>query len=163
MIPAKYLNSSLKTHPAGFEIWDVDESLKALKNKNGKYLWVDTRPASFLKIGTVKDAVQLVYDQKGTPVPEDKHGPELTRERLMTAVAKIDSDATAVTVIFFCQGPKCHRSYNAALRAIAEYGLAPDNVIWFRAGYPNLEKHITNDPKLKRRIKRYLQGDILNS
>ena len=162
-IPAEFLDSSLKAHPAGFKIWDVDESLQALKDKNGKYLWIDTRPASFLKIGTVKDAVQLVYDQKGTPVPEDKHGPELTKERLMTAVAKIDSDVTAVKVIFFCQGPKCHRSYNAALRAIAEYGLSPDNVIWFRAGYPNLEKYITNDPKLKRRIKRYLQGDILNS
>ncbi len=161
-IPAKYLDPSLKNHPSGLVIWDVDESMKALKDKNGKYLWVDTRPGSFLKIGTVKDAVHLVCDQKGTMVPEDKHGPELTRERLMSAIQKIDPSTDSVTLVFFCQGPKCHRSYDAALRAITEYGLNPDNVVWFRAGYPNLEKHITTNPKLKRRINRYLQGDILN-
>jgi hypothetical protein len=159
-IPGKFLDASLKSHPAGFKIWDINESMQALKDRNGKYLWVDTRPGSFLKIGTVKNAVHLVCDQKGTAVPEDKHGPEITKDRLMTAIAKIDSDAAAVKVIFFCQGPKCHRSYNAALRAIDEYGLNPDNIVWFRAGYPNLEKHITSNPKLKRRVQRYLQGDI---
>ena len=162
-IPAKFLDTALKSHPSGFSIWDVDESMQALKDKDGKYLWVDTRPGSFLKIGTVKDAIHLVCDQKGTAVPEDKHGPEITQERLMDAILTVDASPDAVKVIFFCQGPKCHRSYDAALRAIADYGLKPENIVWFRAGYPNLEKHITANPKLKRRINRYLQGDILNS
>jgi hypothetical protein len=162
-IPEKFLDTSLKNHPARFVIWDVDESIQALKDKNGKYLWVDTRPGSFLKIGTVKNAVHLVCDLQGTAIPEDKHGPELTKERLMSAISTIDTNASAVKVIFFCQGPKCHRSYNAALRSVSEFGLKPDNVVWFRAGYPNLEKHITSDPKLKRRVQRYLQGDIIDS
>jgi hypothetical protein len=75
---------------------------------------------------------------------------------------KISPDITEVTVIFFCQGPKCHRSYDAALRSVAEYGMAPSKVVWYRDGYPNLEKHILATPKLKKRISKYLMGDIVN-
>ncbi len=162
-IPSEYLDPSLKSHPAGFAIWDIEEAIAALKESDGKSLWVDTRPGSFLKIGTVKSVLHLVCDQKGKPVPEDQHGPQLTQERLMEAVGKLSSSGDSIKVIFFCQGPKCHRSYNAALRAVNDYSMEPSNIVWFRAGYPNLEKHILDDPKLKRRINRYLQGEVLNT
>ncbi len=162
-IPSEYLDPSLKVHPAGFGIWDIEEAITALKDGGGTYLWVDTRPESFLKIGTVKSALHLVCDQKGKPVPEDQHGPELTQERLTEAIGRLASSDSGVKVVFFCQGPKCHRSYNAALRAVNDYAMESSNIVWFRAGYPNLEKHIMDDPKLKRRIDRYLQGDVLNT
>lgn len=162
-IPEQYLEPTLKVHPAGFAIWDIEEAVTALKKGGSDYLWVDTRPESFLKIGTIKSAAHLVCDCKGVQIPEEQYGPALTKERLMKAIGKAAASSGPVTVIFFCQGPRCHRSYNAALRAVNDFGLDSGRVIWFRAGYPNLEKHILENPKLKRRINRYLQGDVLNS
>jgi hypothetical protein len=155
-IPAEFLDPSLKKLPSGIAIWDVEEAMSALKKKNSPYLWVDTRPKSFYEMGTIKNAAHLVYDQSGKTVPEDKHGPALTKERLMAAMSQ---GASLSKVVFYCQGPKCHRSYNAALKTVKEFGFQVDQVIWFRGGYPNLETHIMDNPKLNKRISRYLQGE----
>ncbi len=162
-IPQQFLDTALKIHPSGVAIWDEGEAIDALKDSEKKCLWVDTRPKSFFNVGTIKDAILLVCDLKGQPVPEDQHGPALTPERLMEAMKKVDADPGNVTVVFFCQGPKCHRSYDAALRAVSEYNMDPMQIVWFRAGYPLLEKYISDNPKLKRKIARYLQGDVLNT
>ena len=162
-IPAKFLEKSVKELPSGIAIWDVEEVLPALKDKEAKLLWVDTRPGSFLKIGTVKPAVNLVCDLKGLPVADADKDKAISADKLKTEMKKIDPDIKNVKVVFFCQGPKCHRSYNAALRSVREYGLDASQVIWFRDGYPNLEKSIVSEPKLKKRISRYLRGDVVNS
>nr|WP_321395725.1 hypothetical protein [uncultured Desulfobacter sp.] len=159
-IPAQFLDPSLKMLPSGIAIWDVEEAIPALKDKNAKYLWVDTRPGSFLDIGTTKDAVNLVCDLQGEPIPEADAPNAITKDKLIAAMQKIDPDINSVTAVFFCQGPKCHRSYNAALRCVKDYGLAVDQVVWFRGGYPDLEKQILSDPKLKRRITKYLRGKV---
>lgn len=160
-IPAKFLDTSVKELPSGILIWDNPEALAALKNKSGKYLWVDTRPGSFLKIGTIKNAVHLVCDLKGVPIPDGDKANAFSQEKLMAHIKKVDPNPAAVTVIFFCQGPKCHRSYNAALRSVSEFGMNPEKIVWYRAGYPNLEKEVLSTPKLKKRISKYLQGDIV--
>ncbi len=149
-IPAAQLEQGLQATPWGARIWDVDEAVAGFKDKDMKILWVDTRPSSFFKQGTVRDAVLLVYDQTGATYPEGE--PVCTRESLEAAMQAAGADH----VVFFCQGPKCHRSYNAAFKAITEWGYAPDKVIWFRAGYPNLFKAVGEDAKLKRRAKKYL-------
>lgn len=159
-IPEKYLDEGLKLLPSGIAVWDLEEALSAFGHKDAKYLWVDTRPGSFLKLGTIKGAVNLVCDLQGIPIPEADAGNAISQEGLLAEMKKIAPDIHDVTVVFFCQGPKCHRSYNAALRSVREYGLGVDKVVWFRGGYPNLEKHILQDPKLKRRIKKYLQGKV---
>lgn len=159
-IPEKFLDPGLKMLPSGIAVWDVDEAIAALKDKKAKYLWVDTRPGSFLDIGTTKNAVNLVCDLQGVPIPQADAPNAITKDKLFAAMKKIDPDMDLVTVIFFCQGPKCHRSYNAALRCVKDYGLGVDQVVWFRGGYPNLEKHILSDPKLKRRITKYLRGKV---
>ena len=160
-IPNKYIDSAVKELPSGIKIWDIDEAMAALKNKSGKILWVDTRPNSFFKMGTIKESVLLVCDIKGATIDEGSQGPEITKDRLDAAVKTVDADPAAVTVVFFCQGPKCHRSYNAALRTVGEYGYKSDHIVWFRAGYPELETHILDTPKLKKRITKYLQGDTI--
>ena len=159
-IPAQFLDPSLKILPSGIAIWDVEEAMPALKDKGSKYLWVDTRPGSFLEIGTTKNAVNLVCDLQGVPIPDVDAPHAITKEKLIEAMKTVDPDINAVTVVFFCQGPKCHRSYNAALRCVKDYGFGVDQVVWFRGGYPNLEKHILTDPKLKRRISKYLRGKV---
>jgi hypothetical protein len=94
--------------------------------------------------------VLLVYDKTGAAYPTGE--PICTKENLAAAMA-----ATGATkVAFFCQGPKCHRSYNATYVAIKNWGLAPATVIWFRDGYPNLLKDVSETPKLKRKAKSYL-------
>ena len=161
-IPAKFLVKSVKTLPSGIAIWDNEEAMPALKDKTGKYLWVDTRPGSFLKIGTIKNAVHIVCDLKGKAIPDSDKANALSKERLIAEIKKIDADINNVIVIFFCQGPKCHRSYNAALRSVSEYGMDSNKIVWYRDGYPNLEKYILSNPKLKRKISKYLRGDVIN-
>lgn len=149
-IPADHLASSVKALPWDAAAWDVDEAVAALKNSESKILWVDTRPSSFYKQGTVRDAVLLVYDQTGKSYPDGE--PVCTPESLKAAMEAVGAE----TVAFFCQGPKCHRSYNAAYVAVKEWGYDPANVVWFRGGYPNLFKAVGETPKLKRKAKKYL-------
>ena len=149
-IPADHLPTTMKALPWGVPAWDVDEAVAGLKDKESKILWVDTRPSSFFKQGTVRDAALLVYDQTGATYPDGE--PVCTQETLAAAMAAQGADM----VVFFCQGPKCHRSYNAAYVAVTEWGLDPAKVVWFRAGYPNLFKAVGETPKLKRKAARYL-------
>ena len=148
-IPADQLAKSYKTLPWGVPIWDVTEALPALK-KGKDLIWVDTRPESFFKKGTVANAVLLIYNKKG------KEENTLTPESLKKAMADKGFSKDSATIVFFCQGPKCHRSYNASFAAVTEWGYAPEKIIWFRAGYPFLFKEVQGNAKLKRKAKRYI-------
>ena len=159
MIPADQLVQSFKTLAWGSPVWDVPEAVSRIKDKgeNKKTLWVDTRPDSFFKKGTVRDAVLLIYDKKG------KAQNTLTEESLAKAIADAGISKDEATVVFFCQGPKCHRSYNASFAAVTEWGYQADKMIWFRGGYPNLLKEVKASGKLKRKAKRYLSDAGLKS
>ena len=151
-IPADQLAKSFKTLAWGAPIWDVAEAVTHLK-KGENVLWVDTRPESFFKKGTVSGAVLLIYNKKG--MPENT----LTPETLEKAMADKGIAKDKATIVFFCQGPKCHRSYNASFAAITEWGYAPEQIVWFREGYPFLFKKVQSDAKLKRKAKRYISAD----
>lgn len=148
-IPADQLELSFKTLPWGAPIWDVPEAVSHLVS-GGKVLWVDTRPESFYAQGTVKGAVLLVYDKKGSA------GNTLTADSLAKALTDAGLTKENATIAFFCQGPECHRSYNATFVAISEWGYTPSQVVWFRAGYPHLLQDVKNDAKLKRKANQYL-------
>lgn len=159
-IPTEYLAKSVKELPSGIKIYDVPEAKANLNTPN--MLWVDTRPQSFFNSGTLKKSVLLVYDKKGKAVAANDAKFELTEPSLLDAMAKVNSDVSQVTVVFFCQGPKCHRSYNAALRAVSDYKISSDKVVWFRAGYPAMIDHYQNNPKLKRKIPMVFKGDVIS-
>ena len=148
-IPAEHMAKTAKSLPWGGLVWDIDEAVTQLKSKE-KALWVDTRPESFFKKGTVRDAVLMPYNKTGSK------GNELKKEDLEAAIASAGWSKEAVKIIFFCQGPKCHRSYNASFVTVSEWGFPPENIIWFRDGYPNLFKAVKKDSKLKRKAKKYL-------
>ena len=152
-IPPAHLDTKVKELPWQVAAWDVDDALPAFKSKAQKVLWVDTRPSSFFKQGTIRDAALLVYNQSGSDYPDGE--PVCTKESLEAAMAAAGADV----VVFFCQGPKCHRSYNAAYVAVKDWGMNPSKVVWFRGGYPNLFKSVGESPKLKRKAKRYLSDD----
>ncbi len=154
-IPADHLASSMKVLPWDVAVWDVAEAVKALNAKDSKILWVDTRPTSFFKQGTVRNAVLLVFDKTGAEYPAGE--PVLTKESLDAAMKATGAE----TVVFFCQGPKCHRSYNASYAAVKSWGLDPAKVVWFRGGYPNLFKQVSETPKLKRKAKKFLSDEGL--
>ena len=151
-IPADHLAKSYKTLPWGVEIWDVDEAVSHLKSKD-KVLWIDTRPNAFFEKGSVRGAVLMPYNKTG------EKGNELTKEKLGAALAAAGMSKNSTKIVFFCQGPKCHRSYNAAYITVTQWGFDPKNVIWFRDGYPTLFKKVKETPKLKRRAKRYISND----
>jgi len=155
-IPAGHLDTGMKALPWGVAAWDVEDAVKGFKSKDHKILWVDTRPSSFFKQGTIRDAVLLVYNKTGSDYPAGE--PVCSKESLEAAMAAAGADM----VVFFCQGPKCHRSYNAAYVAVTDWGMDPASVIWFRGGYPNLFKAVGNSPKLKRKAKRYLSDEGLS-
>ena len=154
-IPAEHLAPAFKKLPWGVQVWDEQEAIDAL-SKEEKILWVDTRPESFFKAGTVRGAVLHVYDKKGSA------------ENTLTAAALSESlQRQAIgpdgTVAFFCQGPECHRSYNATYVAVSEWGYKPEKIIWFRAGYPLLLKAIKDDAKTRRKAKKLISDEALNS
>lgn len=151
-IPADQLTKSFKKLAWGAEIWDVDEAVTQLQ-QGENILWVDTRPESFFKKGTVQDAVLLIYNKKG--MAENT----LSQESLDKALADKGIAKDQATIVFFCQGPKCHRSYNASFAAVTEWGYAPEKIVWFREGYPFLFKKVQSDAKLKRKAKRYISDD----
>ena len=148
-IPQEHLASSFKQLPWGVAIWDVPEAIEHLK-KDTSVLWVDTRPESFFNQGTVSNAVLLVYGKKGNTTNT------LTPESLAKALADKGLSKDTATIAFFCQGPACHRSYNATYMAVTEWGYSPEKITWFRAGYPHLLQEVKSNAKLKRRAKRYL-------
>ena len=148
-IPGEHLSKSLDKLPWGAAIWDVKQAVAQLKSDD-KVLWIDTRPESFFTKGTVRDAILLPYNKTG------KKGNDMTPETLAAAVSAAGLEKDTAKIIFFCQGPKCHRSYNASYIAITEWGYKADNIVWFRAGYPHLMKEVQNNPKLKRKAKKYL-------
>ncbi|RKY34169.1 MAG: hypothetical protein DRP78_06940 [Candidatus Omnitrophota bacterium] len=158
-IPEKFLDKSVKELPSGIKIWDEQEAMAALNDSEAKVLWVDTRPNLFFKAGTLKKAVLLVYHKNEQLLDTDKGATSfLTKESLAEAMEKEGAEKVA----YFCQGPKCHRSYNAALHSVSTWNLSADQVIWFRAGYPNLLKYIQSDQKLKRKMNKYFQGAVVN-
>jgi len=148
-IPEDQLAKSYKKLDWGVAIWDTDEAVANLQ-KGENTLWVDTRPESFFKKGTVNDAVLLIYNKKG--MEENT----LTPESLEKALADKGLAKDQATIVFFCQGPKCHRSYNASFAAVTEWGYSPEQIIWHREGYPFLFKKVQEDAKLKRKAKRYI-------
>jgi len=148
-IPGEHLSKSLKKLPWNAPIWDVKEAVTQLKSDE-KVLWIDTRPESFFTKGTVNNAILLPYNKTG------KKGNDMTEETLAAAISAAGLEKDSAKIIFFCQGPKCHRSYNASFIAITQWGYNADNIIWFRAGYPHLMKEVQNNPKLKRKAKKYI-------
>lgn len=148
-IPVDQLETSYKQLPWGSPVWDVDEAIAQLKSSE-KVLWIDTRPESFFKKGTVRGAVLLPYNK------QDAGGNTLTPETLTKALIETGVDKESGKIIAFCQGPKCHRSYNATFMAVTKWGYKPENVIWFRGGYPFLLKEVKDNPKLKRKAKKYI-------
>ena len=150
-IPADHLARSYKKLDWGSPVWDVPEALACLNAKE-KVLWVDTRPESFCAKGTVLNAVVIPYNKSGA------EGDDLTKDSLVAAIQKAGLAADAAKIIFYCQGPECHRSYNASFMAVTQWGFKPENVIWFRDGYPELFKEIKADSKLKRKASLYLNA-----
>nr|WP_321466370.1 rhodanese-like domain-containing protein [uncultured Desulfobulbus sp.] len=148
-IPQDQLASTYKKLPWGVAIWDVPEAVGHLSNGNN-VLWVDTRPESFFNQGTVQGAVLLIYDKKGSAADT------LTKESLAKALSDAGLSKDTATVAFFCQGPACHRSYNATFVAVTDWGYSPEKIVWFRAGYPHLLQEVKTNAKLKRKAKKYL-------
>jgi len=87
------------------------------------------------------------------------NGNDMTKDKLEAAITAAGLSKYSAKLVFFCQGPKCHRSYNAAFIAVTEWGFKAKNVIWYRDGYPILFKEVKNNPKMKRKAKRYISDD----
>lgn len=153
-IPEAQLEKSYTTLDWGVKIWDTDELITAMKSKE-TLLFVDTRPESFFSKGTINGAINLSYDMKG------KEG-TLSAETLQAAIKQAGMTKENCKVVFFCQGPKCHRSYNATYTAVTDWGYNPANIIWNREGYPFLFKMVKETPQLKRKAKNYISEAGLN-
>lgn len=151
-IPAEHLATTFKKLAWGSPVWDVEEALTQLKDES-KVLWVDTRPESFFTKGTVQGAILLPYDKQGGT------GNVLNQETLDKAVTDAGLNKDSAKIIFFCQGPECHRSYNASFMATTAWGYKPENAIWFRAGYPFLFKAVQENDKLKRKANKYISEE----
>lgn len=153
-VPEKFLSQTVKILPNGIKIWDESEAINQLNKMNRRILWVDTRPSSMWSSGTLRGSKNLVY-HKNEKLLFSREKNKLTR----SALNRLRRGKTKI--VFFCQGPKCHRSYNAAIRSVQNWSLPASQVIWLRAGYPKIYKFIQSNPRLKRKMRKYLQGTTI--
>jgi hypothetical protein len=151
-IPADHVAKACKVLPWGVKVWDLEDAVSHLKAKD-KFLWLDTRPETFFKKGTVRGAVLMSYNKSGAA------GNDMTEDKLAAAIKAAGMTKDSAKLVFFCQGPKCHRSYNAAYIAVTRWGYKAENVVWYRDGYPALFKEVKHNPKIKRKAKRYISDD----
>ncbi|MCW5746706.1 MAG: hypothetical protein KIT36_10960 [Alphaproteobacteria bacterium] len=56
---------------------------------------------------------------------------DLVQQQLTSELANLTRSRTDYPIVFFCQGPRCWESYNAALRA---YEAGYRNLYWYRGG-----------------------------
>jgi hypothetical protein len=154
-IPAEHLAKSCKKLPWGVAVWDLNEAIPVMNNGE-KVLWIDTRPSSFFEKGTVRGAICMEYGRSGEAENQ------LNAKVLEEAVKKAGFTKENVKIAFFCQGPECHRSYNAAFVAVTQWGYSPQNVYWFRDGYPELFKDVKASAGLKRKAKTYLSDGAVS-
>lgn len=153
-IPNQYINSAVKKLPNGITIWDAQEAITAIDSGNTSYLWIDCSPKQIFATSTLKPAINLVY-HKNEEVWKQNAGPRLTR-------ATLNARKSGKTkIIYFCQGPRCHRSFNAALRSVQNWGIPVSQVVWLRAGAPGVLKHVLTQPQLKSRMNKYIKGTVL--
>jgi hypothetical protein len=154
-IPAGHLAKTCKQLPWEVRVWDNEEAMTALQDDTN-VLWIDTRPDSFFQKGTVRGAVILTYNISGG------EGNDLSADKLQEAITKSGIPKDKVKIAFFCQGPECHRSYNATFVTVKQWGLSPDSVVWYRDGYPNLFQEIKGSAAHKRKAKQYLSDEALS-
>jgi hypothetical protein len=152
-IPAECLASSFKELSWGVKVWDSADFIKAVDSSMPGLLIVDTRPKSFFDSGSIVGAVNLAFDMSDSQAPATES--TLSKESLTKAIQAAGISPDKAVVAFFCQGPECHRSYNASLVAVKQWGFSPANIIWFRSGYPGLIETVKSDALLKRKAGKY--------
>ncbi len=93
------------------------------QNKKLDFLLIDVWESSGHR--TIPDAVYLAYAGH----PGNFQDP--TQQRLWRDLSKLTNGEADFPLVFFCRGPRCWESYNAALRAVK---MGFSNVYWYRGG-----------------------------
>jgi hypothetical protein len=152
-IPLEHLNKSCKRLPWGVEVWDIEEAVLRVTN-GAAVLWVDTRPDTAFRQGSLRDAVPLPF--------EDRPGAG-RKDRLDAAIRARGYSPATVKIAFFCEPETCsHSSYQATFQAVSLWGIDPKNVVWFREGYSPLLKEVRENPLLRRRARYFLDDSAMS-
>jgi rhodanese-related sulfurtransferase len=98
-----------------------------VKARSAGAVTIDTRVASEYADGHIKDALNVPYREKSEKaVTFDASQDEFN-------LAKLPADKAA-TVIMYCNGPECWKSFKASTVAIKG---GYTNILWYRDGFPN--------------------------
>jgi hypothetical protein len=153
-VPAEHLSSACRTLPWGVEVWNLEDAVGNMIN-GAAVLWIDTRPANLTNEGSLRGAVWLPFNKSGA------EGNELNREQLLAAVTASGYSKDTVKIVFFSEKSDCQRSYNAAYTAVAQWGIDPARIIWYRDGYPEFFCEIRDNPLLRCKARIFLNEEAL--
>lgn len=104
----------------------------------GQWQFIDVRKDDdYSETGTIPSAIHLEYQFQNASYTGKT---ELTGPRIKAILKEKKG------VIFFCNGPKCSRSFNAAIAAVYHWGIPADRVKWFRRGAPSWDMHLLVKP-----------------
>jgi len=102
------------------------------KFKVGNWALVDVRKdADIQSKGTIPGAYHSEYKFEAAHY---KGTTRLTQEIVQRLLKQYDG------VVFFCNGPKCARSFNACVAAAQFWGIPSNRIRWFRNGVPAWRK-----------------------
>ena len=94
-------------------------------------------------IVTAEEVIELITTEDGVVVIDSRRDEEYEKGHIETAITLLDSKMNELIlsshmtsketpVIFYCNGIRCMRSYNASVKALS-WGY--ENVYWFRGGW----------------------------
>ncbi len=109
------------------------EFLQKMQSDKKRYVFVDTRLASWFESGTIPGAVNMPFVHF---VQQKKFDKELKGHFAALGVSERDGRydfSKAKTVLFFCNGIWCGQSPQA-IDALIKIGYPRDKILWYRGG-----------------------------
>jgi rhodanese-related sulfurtransferase len=109
---------------SGGNLITAEEAVKAI---GGGATLIDTRIASEYAEGHMKGALSVPYREKSTKSADF----DVSKDQF--DLTKLPASKQS-SIIFYCNGPECWKSYKAAFLAIKD---GYSNVYWYRLGLPD--------------------------
>ena len=113
------------------------KSTEILHDTN-QWAFIDVRKdKDFYTTGTIPGSIHLEYKFEKAIYNGETN---LTKEKIQEILKNKRG------VIFFCNGPKCPRSFNASIAAVNQWGISPEKIKWYRNGAPAWDMHLLVKP-----------------
>lgn len=100
----------------------------------GQWQFIDVRKDKDYQVtGTIPGSAHLEYQfEKANYTGKT----QLTQDKLLKILENKKG------IVFFCNGPKCPRSYNASIVSVNHWNISSEKIKWYHQGAPSWDMHL---------------------